>query len=138
METATRRLLVDAMSMLLRVVRASSDLGRAGVGVAHILAMGFLSTHKLVRNDLALVRRPDNASKLEGANWPVELLALLFFWADGITTGRLRGNLDGVLVSTEATGKELYDSTHWWRERAMIGAPASYPGAGRGQPNRPP
>jgi hypothetical protein len=65
--------------MLLRVVRASSDLGRAGVGVAHILAMGFLSTHKLVRNDLALVRKPDNASKLEPANWPVELLGPPFF-----------------------------------------------------------
>jgi hypothetical protein len=39
--------------------------------------------------------------------------------ADGITTGRLRRNVSGVLVSTVDTRQELYDSTATWREQAM-------------------
>ena len=45
-----------------------------------------------------------------------------FVRADGITTGRLRRNVPGVLVCTVDTGLELYDSTEPWRERAFAGA----------------
>jgi deaminated glutathione amidase len=48
--------------------------------------------------------------------WPA-----FFVRADGITTGRLRRNIPGVLVSAVDTGEELYDSTAAWRERAMNG-----------------
>jgi predicted amidohydrolase len=41
--------------------------------------------------------------------------------ADGITIGRLRRNVPGVLVSTVDTDLDLYDSTGAWRERAMAG-----------------
>jgi hypothetical protein len=41
--------------------------------------------------------------------------------ADGITTGRLRRNVPGVLISAVDTGQDLYDSTAAWRERAMTG-----------------
>jgi predicted amidohydrolase len=41
--------------------------------------------------------------------------------ADGITIGRLRRNVPGVLVSVVDTGLDLYDSTVAWRERAMAG-----------------
>jgi deaminated glutathione amidase len=48
--------------------------------------------------------------------WPA-----FFVRADGITIGRLRRNVPGVLVSTVDTGLELYDSTAPWRERSMAG-----------------
>ena len=48
--------------------------------------------------------------------WPA-----FFVRADGITTGRLRRNVPGVLVSTVDTRQELYDSTAAWREQAMAG-----------------
>jgi deaminated glutathione amidase len=44
-----------------------------------------------------------------------------FVRADGITTGRLRRNVPGVLISTVDTEEELYDSTAAWREQAMAG-----------------
>jgi hypothetical protein len=44
-----------------------------------------------------------------------------FVRADGVTTGRLRRNVAGVLISTLDTDQELYDSTRFWRERAMTG-----------------
>ena len=44
-----------------------------------------------------------------------------FVRADGITTGRLRRNVAGVLVSHVDTAQELYDSTGPWRGRAMAG-----------------
>jgi deaminated glutathione amidase len=48
--------------------------------------------------------------------WPA-----FFVRADGITIGRLRRNVPGVLVSAVDTGQDLYDSTAAWRERAMGG-----------------
>jgi hypothetical protein len=48
--------------------------------------------------------------------WPA-----FFVRADGVTTGRLRRNVAGVLISTVDTDQELYDSTRCWRERAMTG-----------------
>ena len=48
--------------------------------------------------------------------WPA-----FFVRADGITTGRLRRNVPGVLISAVDTGQDLYDSTAAWRERAMTG-----------------
>src|SRR5271157_2772195 len=48
--------------------------------------------------------------------WPA-----FFVRADGITTGRLRRNVPGVLISTVDTRQELYDSTAAWREQAMTG-----------------
>ena len=41
-----------------------------------------------------------------------------FVRADGITTGRLRRNRAGVLMSTVDTDEELYHSTAKWREHA--------------------
>ncbi len=41
--------------------------------------------------------------------------------ADGITVGRLRRNVAGVLVTTVDTEQDLYDSTAAWRARAMTG-----------------
>lgn len=41
--------------------------------------------------------------------------------ADGITIGRLRRNVPGVLVATVDTDQELYDSTSVWRDRAIAG-----------------
>lgn len=52
---------------------------------------------------------------------PHSLWSAFFVRADGITTGRLRGNVSGVLVSTVDTRQRLYDSTAAWRERAMTG-----------------
>lgn len=46
--------------------------------------------------------------------WPA-----FFVRADGITTGRLRRNVPGVLVSDVDTGQGLYDSTAPWRDRAL-------------------
>ena len=48
--------------------------------------------------------------------WPA-----FFVRADGVTTGRLRRNVAGVLVSVVDTGQDLYDSTGPWRHRAMSG-----------------
>jgi predicted amidohydrolase len=48
--------------------------------------------------------------------WPA-----FFVRADGITTGRLRRNVPGVLISTVDSERELYDSTAAWRDRAMAG-----------------
>jgi deaminated glutathione amidase len=48
--------------------------------------------------------------------WPA-----FFVRADGVTTGRLRRNIPGVLISTVDTEQDLYDSTARWRERAMNG-----------------
>jgi deaminated glutathione amidase len=52
---------------------------------------------------------------------PESLWPSFFVRADGITTGRLRRNVSGVLVSTVDTEQELYDSTAGWREQAMAG-----------------
>jgi deaminated glutathione amidase len=48
--------------------------------------------------------------------WPA-----FFVRADGITTGRLRRNVAGVLLSTVDTTEELYDSTGRWRPGALAG-----------------
>jgi Carbon-nitrogen hydrolase len=56
-----------------------------------------------------------NSSAPESA-WPA-----FFVRADGITTGRLRRNLPGVLLSTVDTELDLYDSTRAWRRRAAAG-----------------
>jgi len=48
--------------------------------------------------------------------WPA-----FFVRADGVTTGRLRRNVAGVLLSTVDTAEELYDSTGAWRPRALTG-----------------
>jgi deaminated glutathione amidase len=48
--------------------------------------------------------------------WPAFLVR-----ADGITIGRLRRNIAGVLVSTVDTEADLYDSTAVWRDRAIAG-----------------
>ncbi|HLI02158.1 MAG TPA: carbon-nitrogen hydrolase family protein [Acidimicrobiales bacterium] len=56
-----------------------------------------------------------NSSAPESA-WPA-----FFVRADGITTGRLRRNVAGVLVSEVDTDQALYDSTEAWRDRAMSG-----------------
>jgi predicted amidohydrolase len=47
--------------------------------------------------------------------------ASFFVRADGVTTGRLRRNVAGVLVSVVDTSDDLYDSTAVWRDRAMAG-----------------
>jgi deaminated glutathione amidase len=48
--------------------------------------------------------------------WPA-----FFVRADGVTIGRLRRNVTGVLVSTVDTEADLYDSTAARRDRAMVG-----------------
>jgi predicted amidohydrolase len=48
--------------------------------------------------------------------WPA-----FFVRADGVTVGRLRRNVAGVLVSTVDTERQLYDSTAAWRDGAMAG-----------------
>jgi predicted amidohydrolase len=48
--------------------------------------------------------------------WPA-----FFVRADGITIGRLRRNVAGVLVSIVDTESQLYDSTAAWRDRAISG-----------------
>lgn len=48
--------------------------------------------------------------------WPA-----FFVRADGITTGRLRRNVAGVLLSTVDTAEDIYDSTGAWRGRALSG-----------------
>ena len=48
--------------------------------------------------------------------WPA-----FFVRADGMTIGRLRRNIAGVLVSTVDTEADLYDSTAVWRDRAIAG-----------------
>jgi len=48
--------------------------------------------------------------------WPAFMVR-----ADGITVGRLRRNVPGILVTTVDTGAELYDSTAAWRGRALAG-----------------
>ena len=48
--------------------------------------------------------------------WPA-----FFVRADGVTTGRLRRNVAGVLLSTVDTAEELYDSTGAWRHRTLAG-----------------
>jgi predicted amidohydrolase len=48
--------------------------------------------------------------------WPA-----FFVRADGITTGRLRRNRAGVLLSTVDTTEDLYDSTGPWRQGAITG-----------------
>jgi predicted amidohydrolase len=52
---------------------------------------------------------------------PQSCWAAFLVRADGVTTGRLRRNVPGVLVSSVDTEQELYDSTAPWRERAMGG-----------------
>lgn len=56
--------------------------------------------------------------------WPA-----FFVRADGITTGRLRRNIPGVLISTVDTEQDLYDSTRHWRARAIAGVRHSGNGA---------
>jgi Carbon-nitrogen hydrolase len=41
--------------------------------------------------------------------------------ADGITAGRLRRNVAGVLITVVDTAQDLYDSTGPWRDRALAG-----------------
>ena len=48
--------------------------------------------------------------------WPA-----FFVRADGVTTGRLRRNVAGVLITTVDTEAPIYDSTAAWRHRAMAG-----------------
>ncbi|HXW44112.1 MAG TPA: carbon-nitrogen hydrolase family protein [Streptosporangiaceae bacterium] len=48
--------------------------------------------------------------------WPAFMVR-----ADGITVGRLRRNVPGILVTTVDTEAELYDSTAAWRGRALAG-----------------
>lgn len=54
--------------------------------------------------------------------WPA-----FFVRADGVTTGRLRRNVPGVLVSVADTSEDLYDSTAAWRHRAIDGTLHSGP-----------
>jgi pyruvate dehydrogenase E1 component len=56
-----------------------------------------------------------NTSAAESA-WPGFMMR-----ADGVTAGRLRRNVAGVLVTDVNTEQELYDSTAAWRDRAMAG-----------------
>ena len=56
-----------------------------------------------------------NSSARESC-WPA-----FFVRADGITTGRLRRNVAGVLLSTVDTTEVLYDSTVLWRRGAIAG-----------------
>jgi predicted amidohydrolase len=56
-----------------------------------------------------------NSSARESC-WPA-----FFVRADGITTGRLRRNVAGVLISVVDTEQDIYDSTKAWRPRAMAG-----------------
>jgi deaminated glutathione amidase len=56
-----------------------------------------------------------NSSARESC-WPA-----FFVRADGVTTGRLRRNVAGVLFSTVDTSEEVYDSTVAWRQRAIAG-----------------
>ncbi len=56
-----------------------------------------------------------NSSAVESC-WPA-----FFVRADGITTGRLRRNVPGVLLSAVDTSEELYDSTGPWRRGALSG-----------------
>ena len=44
-----------------------------------------------------------------------------FVRPDGATTGRLKLNTAGVLMSTVDTQERLYDATVAWRDRAMRG-----------------
>jgi hypothetical protein len=46
---------------------------------------------------------------------------VFFVRADGITIGRLRRNVPGILLTTVDTEQELYDSTRPWRQRAISG-----------------
>jgi predicted amidohydrolase len=48
--------------------------------------------------------------------WPA-----FFVRADGMTTGRLRRNVPGLLVTAVDIDEELYDSTATWRGRALQG-----------------
>jgi deaminated glutathione amidase len=52
---------------------------------------------------------------------PQSLWAAFFVRADGITIGRLRRNVPGILLTTVDTEQELYDSTRPWRQRAISG-----------------
>jgi predicted amidohydrolase len=56
-----------------------------------------------------------NSSARESC-WPA-----FFVRADGVTTGRLRRNVAGVLLSTVDTSEKIYDSTVAWRQRAIAG-----------------
>jgi deaminated glutathione amidase len=52
---------------------------------------------------------------------PQSMWPAFFVRADGITIGRLRRNVPGVLISVVDTRQELYDSTGPWRERVISG-----------------
>lgn len=41
--------------------------------------------------------------------------------ANRVITGRLKKNVDGILVTEIDTDKKYYDSTRYWRSRAMNG-----------------
>lgn len=56
-----------------------------------------------------------NSSATESC-WPA-----FFVRPDGVTTGRLRRNVTGILLSTVDTSEQWYDSTLAWRERAING-----------------
>lgn len=56
-----------------------------------------------------------NSSAPESA-WPA-----FFVRADGITTGRLRRNVPGILISTADPEQDIYRSTEAWRDRALSG-----------------
>jgi hypothetical protein len=44
-----------------------------------------------------------------------------FVRPDGVTTGRLRRHVAGVLISNVSPGKQFYDSSVAWRDRASRG-----------------
>jgi deaminated glutathione amidase len=56
-----------------------------------------------------------NSSAKESC-WPA-----FFVRADGITIGRLRRNVAGVLITEVDTAGDFYDSTVAWRDRSMNG-----------------
>jgi hypothetical protein len=56
-----------------------------------------------------------NSSARESC-WPA-----FFVRADGITAGRLRRHVAGVLISVVDTEQDMYDSTRAWRQRAVDG-----------------
>ena len=58
---------------------------------------------------------------LPNSSAPESLWPSFFVRADGVTVGRLRRNVAGVLMSTVDTEEDLYNSTAIWRGRALAG-----------------
>ena len=57
----------------------------------------------------------NHLDQLPNTSAPQSCWPAFFVRADGMTTGRLRRNTPGVLVSTVDTGADLYDATSVWR-----------------------